>query len=315
LSYELADELHLKQVDLVLKGISEHGKNVVPTLAEYDLKYGSRILYGKHNPVTKMPQYKSSDIPKFEGTWLLRNRGIGLLLAYLYIDNGVIPEEKIEYFFIEVNKAILAMGDALFILAGKYNVLYSDRVEKIKSVLPDDYSESDQLYSKYIDAAQYKLRPYVIKMNRDYLVELWADTVKLFNNFVLYYEGKRKQHCYNTINEYIHAVDQLPKPSLSKRLRLRFDRARGVVHQSAKPIATLKVDKMRSAAMTFALLSSYADSGNECNADICSLVGLNHGYTGALREWREMVKAYLLLIHPKGELGKALGDDYKNGQQ
>jgi len=68
-------------------------------IENYEVRNGHYLLYGKSDPCLAMPEWDAKNLPLFEGTWLLRNRGLGMLIAGLYfIGREKIPEKNYENF-------------------------------------------------------------------------------------------------------------------------------------------------------------------------------------------------------------------------
>ncbi len=307
LAEELAQRLHMKQVDFTLKGVSCYAEVCEPRLADFDLRYGHRLLYGRGNPVERMPAFESADIPAFEGTWLLRNRGIGLLLAGLYLRNGELRLENRENFYIEVSKALLAMGDALFILRGRYACRYSERAERIGEFESEAFEGAEALIRLYGMAASYKLRPGEDMYPEFAPGNLWFHVMKIYIAFFLFYETQRLEIDFRTLEDYLAWVVRQPKIGFKQHCGLAWHRLFPSCDQQVPTaIMYLKADKQRSAAYTMLLLAARR-SGNVDTSLLRAACELS-GTGGALNErtWRRMVSDFLLLIHPAGEVGRFL---------
>jgi hypothetical protein len=102
-------------------------KGMKPLIANYDLKYGSKVVYGK-NYLEKIPGFKPEDIPIWEGIRLLLNR-MAEALEHFSMDGS----DKMVFW---CDKIILACQDALLLTIGKYTSSYRERnkifVESIK---------------------------------------------------------------------------------------------------------------------------------------------------------------------------------------
>ena len=94
-------------------------KKMKPTIANYDLKYGSKVIYGK-NYLEKIPSFKPEDIPIWEGIRLLLNR-MAEALEHFSIDN---PSDETVFW---CDKIILACQDALLLTIGRYTPSYRER--------------------------------------------------------------------------------------------------------------------------------------------------------------------------------------------
>jgi|GEM_PF-1149838 len=305
----LSDQLDIKQIDLCLRGEGSYASNQPPLLAEYDTKKGNILLHGSRNPVDLMPDYDAHDIPAFEGTWLLRNRGIGLLLASFYLHDGVLQNGKEEYFLIEINKAILAMGDALYIANGTYHHSYAVRSKLIETVIPHDMQYADEICSYYKSAAKQKLLPQGNPFSDMEPAELWTHINNLYCSFFLYYESRRLGKHFENIITYADAqLSPAPTLTLKQRSKIVFERLRGTLDEGAAHIAHIKPDKASTIIMTFLLLTARTtgDLDAACLQRACKMAKLDVTDDVLQKDWRSLAKAFLLLIHPKGELGRVL---------
>lgn len=303
---ELAEYFDIKQIDLNLKTAKDLQPESYPNLADYDLAHGHVVLYGNDAILSNTPIYEASQIPAFEGTWLLRNRGIGLLLASFYIKEGIVDPNKLEYFYIEINKAILAMGDALFLLKGKYECSYATRREHFEELCDEDIPRHKLLKQLYNNAAQYKLFP-CKNMHTDYdSTELYNLVCRLYCDFFLHYEERRLKQPFKEISDYDkwtsnHQIEN----KLKYKSRQLFEKLMGKSYPSPKNFIFLKLDKQRSVAVTMTLLFNTANQLED--AEFMSNMTILLGNKTILNfSPNELKRLFLLLIHPKGELGRTL---------
>lgn len=306
LEESLSSRLQIKQLDFGLRNTSDYVR-ATPRLADFDLKYGHRLLYGNRDPISAMPDFKPTDIPPFEGTWLLRNRGLGLLLARLYFQNGEIPAIKSENFYIEITKAILAMGDALFILSGRYVCSYTERAARFHELAHNRFSSMPELSRLYPLAAQYKLRPRVSMYPDMPPMTLWHHIVRLYVTFFLFYESQRLKRTIASTHEYAEWATCRPATNLQQYPRWVFERISGMVRGFSPQLVQLKHDKPRGVLFVISLLDCRQ---NECiNNKPAQLVWrlLGENFEGMTeQQWKRIVRDFLLLIHPGGEVGRYL---------
>lgn len=301
LAERLAREFKMKQVDLALRGSHTLSK-AVPKLADYDLLYGHRLLWGRANPCARMRRFASADIPAFEGTWLLRNRGIGLILARLYLDNGALDSTTFENFYIEINKAALAMGDALWILSGRYTVQYADRAANFDALSDMPFPRMAELASAYRSAAEYKLRP-VAHPYPDVAPEtLWNQTARLYVEFFLWFESQRLVRDVPDLAGYAAQVLAVPANSGGGPLRRWMDRRTGAAGECPPALRSLKYTPSHSVLFVAALLG--ARIGESTARDVLAKWPVTG--TGTPDEWPEQARGLLALLHPSGEVGRFL---------
>ncbi len=183
----VAEEIHIKQIDAGIT--SKTLLRIAPnTIYNYELLAGHQFLWGHINLDKLMPPLCSRNIPLEEGTWLLVNRGGGLLIAARYFSSeGGVPEEKRLNFGIECQKALLAMGDCLLLEKGLYDCSYAKRLERAIRLSRQEESE---FLNDYIGVLEAKLRPSRDGL-ADYDAKDWFSIVDRFEAFYRFYETKR----------------------------------------------------------------------------------------------------------------------------
>jgi predicted nucleotidyltransferase len=133
LSVELATDFGIDFVEFDLV----HPKALCtapPSIYYYDLKYGSRVLWGDYKVLESLPAYRPEDIPLWEGMKLLFNRMAGLLSGF--VAEGRHPSTEREYLYVrnQLVKAGVACGDALVLLYDRYHHLYSKRQRRFRKL-------------------------------------------------------------------------------------------------------------------------------------------------------------------------------------
>jgi Type I phosphodiesterase / nucleotide pyrophosphatase len=105
-----------------------------PTIFNYELKYGARVLKGDTALLDRMPAYAAADIPLFEGVQLLFNRTAGLLTGLAGDDGRERSVEEMRYLARQVAKAYLAVGDWHLLVHGAYDASYRVRGTRFASL-------------------------------------------------------------------------------------------------------------------------------------------------------------------------------------
>lgn len=301
LAESLAAEFDMKQVDLSLRAAGTLD-TAVPKLVDFDLRYGHRLLWGDSDPCDRMRSFASSEIPAFEGTWLLRNRGLGLVLARLYLDRGRLHDDNVENFYIEVNKAALAMGDAQWILSGRYSVQYADRAAAFEQMDGLGFARQAELAACYRQAAEYKLRPVASQYPCVAPAELWDRMANLYRDFFVWFEGKRAGQPFSDLEAYARWVDDLPVGKGGGGLRRWADSRLGISGACPPALTVLKYDPARSVLCIASLVSSRA--GDAAAARVLERWAVPAA--GISAAWRARALGLLSLMHPSGEVGRFL---------
>lgn len=308
LAHRLAADLKMKQIDLGLKHFSYFEKQHTLKIENYEVKQGQVLTYGEKDPTTSMPDWKAEDIPLFEGTWLFRNRGAGMLTPTLYfMREGGIPDEKKENFVIECNKAQLAMGDSTLLLNKRYHYLYSERLRCLDELDVSDVPEGDTILKHYREALEQKLLPDFGKFYQRDLIKWWFDIVELMDIFYRFFEKKRLGSEFGNWIEY----SKLPKPEnrfeikpfisaiLRNKSRLLSMRMLKKYYQKAR--------KSYSISIVPLLLFSMRRDGFYLPYIQAASSLLDEPLSGDTRkDWLHIVRTFLHELHPGGEVANAI---------
>lgn len=299
----LAAEFDMKQVDLTLRGLHSLAVDR-PRLADFDMRHGHRLLWGATDPCDAMRAFGAEEIDAFEGTWLLRNRAVGLVLARLYLNlPGALRPEHRENFYIEINKSALAMGDALWILSGRYDVSYAARKAGFASLGPMGYPGFDELAALYDRAAEYKLRPVEDQYPGEAPLALWQRMAAAHVRFFLWFESKRLQRPFETLEAWTAWADAQPRTASGGALRRALDRHIGASGEVPPRMSALRQDKLASVACAIALLAAHA-------APVARpwpvLSRWREPAANEVAAWQGMARGLLNVLHPGGEVGRFL---------
>jgi len=188
-----------------------------PTIWNYDLKYGSRTLYGE-NYIEKMPDFNPDRIPAWEGIRLIFNRMAEALMYFPMAEVLATPEQEQETVF-WVTKIILACQDALLITAGRYhfsnrmrNKLFAETFEQCFPELKDKLPQFTPLAAK---ATNYKLRQENFWTNAR---ELWFDAAVICDAVLKYL---LRQHMNIDFDDYLELPEKFGKqPILQSMMAL-----------------------------------------------------------------------------------------------
>jgi len=214
LAKQLAQSLDLRLLDLGT--IPIQSLSTLPcTIYNYELREGHQVLYGDVDPKEYMPYYDPVDIPLFEGTRLLFNRGGGLLLSLSQYHTMDWNEQLVRNFAIEYDKALLAMGDCMLLLGGQYHCSYAERLSRIPLVNWSAFPEGVNLSTQYRDTLQRKLVPdFQAYMDWD-LKDAWFELQFQYETFYRMFESKRLGTPIGSWNNYFRLY---PRPARSVNL-------------------------------------------------------------------------------------------------
>ena len=277
-----------------------------PKLADYDLRHGHLLLWGDADPCDVMRPFRADEIPAFEGTWLLRNRAIGLVLARLYLDlTGALRPEHVENFYIELNKSALAMGDALWILSGRYDVSYATRKAGFKDLARLGYPAFDALSRLYDQAAEYKLRPVEGQYPGQSPQSLWLTLAQAHVDFFCWHESRRLGQSIASPAQWQAWADGQTHDGSGNALRRWADRHLGASGQCPALMAPLRQDRLGSVACALGLLAARGERTREGWQALARWRGADCPGDPAAA-WRHLARGLLSALHPGGEVGRFL---------
>jgi hypothetical protein len=304
LAEKLAEQLGIKQIDLVLKHRSYFGKSAKPSLEQYEVKHGHMLLYGNQDPCANMPEWTTQDVPLHEFIRLLRNRGMGLLMAALYMEGHNFADVKRENFIVEVNKAWLAMGDLFLYQLGKYHVSYRQRLSRVIDPQFEFPSPWKHITANYRQALKFKLSPDWAMFEQTDLQAWWLETKQTWLAVLQEQESIRSDIAWQSWSVYARTSSQrLPfrqiatswLRSSSTENRNRYRRLWYISHPAfmlasislllqARESAGYAVEPLRE-------MSSLWKWGNVQNV---------------AHSWSSMAKMVLASMHPQGEVSRIL---------
>lgn len=159
----------------------------------YELKFGSRVVFGNPRVLDTIPLDGPKDIITSEGISLMFNRLDGLLRNFhpryftrppSYLKRRILIFETI--------KAILACGDSLLVLSHKYHYSYRQRVKTLRETISLDHKDflkaNPKFMQDYEEATNFKLAPQFEKIAEP--VNLWLTARNYLLYGVIYYMKK-----------------------------------------------------------------------------------------------------------------------------
>lgn len=152
---KLAEKLSIDFVDVMIVDQSELS-SLDPSIFNYDLRYGSVVVHGDPDILSKIPTFSPGDIPLYEAIILLSNRMAGVL-------GGLVSEKSNRYLWNQIQKLRLAWADSLLLTQAIYCSSYREKTERCISLLTDGLlsgiSENIAIADDIADAITFKLDP------------------------------------------------------------------------------------------------------------------------------------------------------------
>ena len=170
-------------------------KKLKPTIWNYDLKYGSQVIYGK-DYLEKIPNFKPGDIPLWEGIRLLFNRMAESLEHFSF-------EKPTEEMVFWTDKIVLACQDALLLSLGKYHYSYRIRSEMFQNLFLEHFSELEDKNPNFLDLA-IEATERKLNMTKDVNnpIEYWFDTAKICDKVFRYVIKKDMGFTFQNYSEF-----------------------------------------------------------------------------------------------------------------
>lgn len=158
---ELADRLKpafgLDYLDIVWSADDLAGRPL--TIANFDLKFGSRVLWGSPEILDRLPPYAAADLQLQEALTLLLNRAAGLLSGLGQGSASPGPSAAAgPYLDTQVVKASVAIGDWYLVRWGAYDSSYRRRGDRFADLAPGAGVAADLIRSVTAGYRR-KLRP------------------------------------------------------------------------------------------------------------------------------------------------------------
>ncbi len=186
-------------VDFVDFGILDRGAldRVAPTVFWYEFLAGHRVLHGPQDALAGIPRIDPATMDAIEATRLLINRGMGLLWAWLHLEdagkNAKTYDGLRHRFTVNaMHKAVLSMGDAALIRSSRYHLSYRERARLIASpgvTLPPGFSEDFR--SAHGAATRFKLHPEIPPADLPELRDRWHTIRSWHEAFFRWVEEER----------------------------------------------------------------------------------------------------------------------------
>jgi len=199
-----------------------------PTMYNYDLKYGSRVIYGLDNVLDLIPKFKNTDITLLDAEILYFTRMWTFLGSIMGPIRSELIGEKSRLFRYQMAKAVFAIVDANLIINKSYTSSYKERVSILRNLqgIPPELSQLATW------ALNEKLRPKDIVMSEDEVEDMYSNVIKMYFNVMfkvlgLYY-GKELKNSFDLERAKKNRISELSlfiKSSIKKRSFTYYSRS------------------------------------------------------------------------------------------
>tara|TARA_A100001388_G_scaffold159362_1_gene118876 strand:- start:33213 stop:34301 length:1089 start_codon:yes stop_codon:yes gene_type:complete len=163
----LLDCLDIRFIDLSQKPVKKL-KYLKPLIFNYDLKYGSSVIWGDLNILKKIPNFSPSQLTLEDAEILYFTR---IYTFFGSIDEKGLNEgvcgEKSRFFRNQMAKAILAIVDVMLLQKKSYHTSYNERIRRFKNLYPKEnklIELSDWALREKLSPSDERVKPSKIKI-------------------------------------------------------------------------------------------------------------------------------------------------------
>jgi hypothetical protein len=182
------------------------------SLLNYEMKYGHRVIRGDKQVLDAMPAYPHGAVPLSEGTRLLMNRGKLLLdIKRRLAQPEVLTREERQKFLKFLFKADLAFGDCALLLRGAYDLSYIVKRHRLPEIDLSGLDDARAFVSAYSRVIDFEERADLQTLENGNVHLRFADTVKRYEQFFLWYERRRLNRKFQTLEKYAREFPNLGK--------------------------------------------------------------------------------------------------------
>jgi hypothetical protein len=201
-----------------------------PTVFLYELKAGSRVLWGSERVLDAVPAFRPSDLPVTEGTRFFLNRGVSLLSLLLAIERGKNGEALRKSAATAWSKTVLAAGDAFLLERKLYHWSYAARVKRMEEA--GGGPAGNGFVREYRDAALFKLTADFDRVPSQDPLELFAAARSLHERQFRLFEERRTFTSIPDWRDYPAAVVRAGLIPVRRRLK---ESVRAMVGNALRP--------------------------------------------------------------------------------
>ena len=168
------------------------------SIFNYDLKFGSRVIYGDEKILDVLPEFSAEKINLIEGEILFFTR--------LWTFSGGLTssinltKDDFRFFRYQMSKAILAVMDAVLLINQSYHTSYKMRCEILLKKKFELVRDSDYVLFKW--ALDQKLSPTNEFMSNVDIEELYMAVANMYRYYMLGLLSKKYNTRFNSILEF-----------------------------------------------------------------------------------------------------------------
>lgn len=171
---DIKSKIDIRWVDISEFTVKQVSK-LKNSIFSYDLKNGSKVIYGNGSIIKTIPHFDSKSIPYREIDILYKTR-LWTILGSLD-EKGVqsLTGEKSRFFRNQMSKCILAIVDSVLVINHDYNERYSEKVK-----IFEKYCEDNRLITLIHWALKEKYLPQDIEMSEDKVNRFYLEIIEYY---------------------------------------------------------------------------------------------------------------------------------------
>jgi len=212
---DLNKKIDVKWIDLSQKSLKSL-KNLKLSIFNYDLKNGSRVIYGDQKIFNEIPSFKAKNIKLKEAETLYFTR-LWAFLGSLPLDgfDRKLNSEEVRFFNYQMTKAILAVVDVILLNEAEYCTSYKERVKKLVALKKDNKD--------------------LVKWSN------WAIGQKLFPSCELISPSQVKQMYKDILSLYIEEMYSILSVYYNRKIKNSFDIKQSLLYSKSEWIIFVKL--------------------------------------------------------------------------
>lgn len=135
---ELAEKVGIKWIDITIIS-NDQLKKLHPTIYYYDLKYASRVIFGRIEILDEIPVFRKNEITLWDVEALFFTRLWTFMgcMGKEGFDKKQFMGDEARFFKNQMAKAVLATVDAMLIYTHNYEPLYRNKIRRAIEVFPE----------------------------------------------------------------------------------------------------------------------------------------------------------------------------------
>lgn len=264
----LAAELDVDFVDFGFVPLDTLLGRRLDSVYAYELREGHRTLDGPPDLLKAMPAVDPARLPLLEASRLLVNRGYGLAWARLELEEalreaGSFAGRRRRFIVNALHKAVLAIGEAALIAAGRYHYQYRERDRRIDACpLPFDAAESGAFRDAFHASTRFKLAPDVGHPPLSGAGQAWERIRGWHEAAFRWIESRRLDRHFDSWSDWERAISREGLAEAVRRPRRFLSRRASAVPEPRFRDAWLDRDRAFLIRLPALLYGAAGDAGN-----------------------------------------------------